>query len=135
MQIVQAGYDQFASSSKGNMSKRPNDDNEIDSTATTDIGVIDTYGDIFLDRSGTYRPALGPTWYHCVTTRIVLNTAVDQYHHGNSIGSSGSGEGSDSRRVMNLVKSPIAGNVSMDYAIQMAGIVVSDEFCGTIHEA
>jgi hypothetical protein len=76
-----------------------------------------------------YRPALGPAWYHCVTTRIIMNTAINQYMYGGS-SSSGvvSGEGENEvRRVLNLVKSPVAGNISMDYVIRTGGLVVSAE--------
>lgn len=91
-------------------------------------GVVDTFGDIILDRNGIYRPALGPAWYHCVTTRIIMNTAINQYIHGGNSSCVVSGEGeSEVRRVLNLVKSPVAGNISMDYVIRAGGLVVATE--------
>jgi hypothetical protein len=63
-----------------------------------------------------------------------MNTAINQYMHGGSSSGVVSGEGDNEvRRVLNLVKSPVAGNISMDYVIGTGGLVVvsAEEEAGT----
>lgn len=74
----------------------------------------DSYGDVILDRTGVYRPALGPAWFHCVTSRIVMSTSV---HRDITTG--------DVFRQMHLVKSPVSGNVSLAFDIGEGGVMAT----------
>lgn len=74
----------------------------------------DVFGDEISDRSGMYRPALGPAWYHCVTSRVVLSTAPQRdMDTGEEV------------RQLQLTKSPISGNVRIRYTIEREGIVTA----------
>jgi hypothetical protein len=38
------------------------------------------YGDAIYDDWGTYQPTLGPTWHHCVSTRLTLRLLQHNPH-------------------------------------------------------
>jgi hypothetical protein len=70
-----------------------------------------------------YRPALGPTWHHCVTTRLVM------YHSGSRkqrqrIDAYESHDVVTDSRVIGLTKSPIAGPAQFGFLVEARGISI-----------
>jgi len=80
------------------------------------------YGDAIHDDWGTYQPTLGPTWHHCVSTRLTMrilnrNTAV--------IGGEG-GQGVRREapvRCLSITKSPVAPPFELEVMIAPRGVV------------
>lgn len=68
-------------------------------------------GDLITDREGLYVPALGSSWHHCVTSRVVMHTDTQSDHN----------TGEDVRR-MHLVKSPLMETSSCDFEIGPEGV-------------
>jgi hypothetical protein len=69
-----------------------------------------------------YMPTLGPTWHHCVTTRLIMSSgSVHTQHQQQS-----DAETLDRRflRTVTIGKSPIAPKQSYVYQITGQGIVV-----------
>lgn len=88
----------------------------------------DLYGDAILDEWGTYQPTLGPTWHHCVSTRLTMRLVQQpQWAAGSSAESvSGDSAGAALRapvRCLSITKSPVAGPSELHVVIAAKGIV------------
>lgn len=87
----------------------------------------DLYGDAILDEWGTYQPTLGPTWHHCVSTRLTMRLVQSpppQWRGGEGV--SGDGAGGAPRpqvRCLSITKSPVAGPSELHVVIAAKGIV------------
>lgn len=76
-------------------------------------------GDRIIDIGGVYRPTLGPTWHHCVSTRLTMYVSRASEW---GIGGEGRGSYEDGVRVITLSKSPIAGPFKIPFEIVQGGV-------------
>lgn len=95
----------------------------------------DLYGDAIHDDWGTYQPTLGPTWHHCVSTRLTMrilnrNTtaaAVGDAGEGWQGGQGGQGGQGVRReapvRCLSITKSPVAPPFDLEVVIAPRGVV------------
>lgn len=94
------------------------------------------YPNLFNDRiydisKRVFHPALGPTWFHCVDTRFVLEKRTklfqrDEFEGGLHLDTNASVHSNkllfDFDRILSIVKSPRVGFVQLMYEIQSSGI-------------
>ncbi len=84
----------------------------------------DIYHEIITDsRNGLFRPALGSSWHHCITTRFVLhNSRAQNPSLEETVRSVHS-------TVFDIVKSPLVSNYrdQIFYEIDKAGIVIDEK--------
>jgi hypothetical protein len=99
----------------------------------------DLYGDAIHDEWGTYQPTLGPTWHHCVSTRLTMRMLQQSAGTGAMLppqrGGSGDGGGSGSGapdasqgnfvpvRCLSITKSPVAPPFELHVMIAAKGVV------------
>lgn len=92
----------------------------------------DPLGDRIIDIGGVYRPTLGPTWHHCVSTRLTMYVSkASEWGIVGGGGGGGLGEGrasyEDGVRVITLSKSPIAGPFKIPFEIVQGGVQARTE--------
>ena len=68
------------------------------------------------------KAALGMSWHHCVSTRILIEHQVDQYQRDDST-FEGDNRFSDNRRSLSVVKSSYMPEQSLSFQITPLGIV------------
>ncbi len=115
-----------------------------------EAGEAGAFGDTIEDEAGDFRPTLGPTWHHCVTTRLVMSNVAaarsaraaagtgaggDEEGDGDGVGgeftfpgiSKGAGrlpwELQSLTKVVELTKSPIAPRERVCFVIGARGLV------------
>jgi len=82
----------------------------------------DVMNDRITDEAGDYRPALGSAWYHCVTSRFILQVVGGANRSlPSSIELPESSVGSVERR-LKLVKSPFLPEFDMPFWITSGGL-------------
>lgn len=89
------------------------------------INQVGAAGDAQGGRPGATRAALGTSWHHCLSTRILFeyqegtihNDAVDPNTSGHGVG-----EGSNQVRHATIVKSNLAGRSSTPFRVEAAGV-------------
>lgn len=88
----------------------------------------DPLGDRIIDIGGVYRPTLGPTWHHCVSTRLTMYVSKPS-EWGIVGGGLAEGRASyeDGVRVITLSKSPIAGPFKIPFEIVQGGVQARTE--------
>ena len=89
------------------------------STRERDSNNNDPLGDRIVDIGGVYRPTLGPTWHHCVSTRLTMYVSRASEW---DVGGDGRGSNDDGVRVITLSKSPIAGPLKIPFEIVQGGV-------------
>lgn len=83
----------------------------------------DPLGDRIIDIGGVYRPTLGPTWHHCVSTRLTMYLSkASEWDIVGGGGGDGRGSNEDGVRVITLSKSPIAGPFKIPFEIVQGGL-------------
>lgn len=81
------------------------------------------YNDAILDEHGqAYQPALGPTWHHCVSIRLTMNTTLLPPEGGVA---AADGQQMVKQKYVSVTKSPICGPHSVPFIITAAGLAVS----------
>jgi len=89
---------------------------------------MDLYGDAIHDEWGTYQPTLGPTWHHCVSTRLTMHSISRDYPHqqppqqGQEY-ETGQEDHCQQLRCLSITKSPIAAPYKLEVIICARGIV------------
>jgi hypothetical protein len=97
----------------------------------------DLYGDAIHDEWGTYQPTLGPTWHHCVSTRLTMRMLQNspaappqQQSYLQRAGSGGGGSLPDASqgafvplRCLSITKSPVAPPFELHVVIAAKGVV------------
>eukprot|EP01032_Pedospumella_encystans_P010568 gene10568-12343_t len=81
----------------------------------------DLYGDAIHDDWGTYQPTLGPTWHHCVSTRLTMRML-------NRNAATGPGDSAGIRkeapvRCLSITKSPVSPPFELEVIIVPKGVV------------
>jgi hypothetical protein len=66
------------------------DDNDDKAVYVSNKGGGDALGDRIADNAGGYRPALGATWHHCVSARLVMRTIPGSMGSSSAQGLAGS---------------------------------------------
>lgn len=84
-------------------------------TASTSLLGSEVLGERIQDSTGLYVPALGPTWHHCVTTRLVINR--QPVMTGIAAGSR-----AVERRYIRVVKSPLVPPQPLPFVIAPGGL-------------
>ena len=88
----------------------------------------DLYGDAIHDEYGTYQPTLGPTWHHCVSTRLTMRLLPQLQNNGSgsNTGSSSGGVGPGGTctqmRCLSITKSPVAPPFELNVIIASKGV-------------
>lgn len=105
-------------------------------TPSNNSNPSDVYGDVIQDGLDLYQPTLGPTWHHCVSTRITIRIVDRNYDNINNINNEvshpniqrGNATNEDGTiiRCLSIVKCPIAPTSSVNVIISSKGIVSSD---------
>ena len=102
-------------------------------TPSNNSNPSDVYGDVIQDGLDLYQPTLGPTWHHCVSTRITIRIVHRNYDninneasHPNIQHSNATTEDGTIIRCLSIVKCPIAPMSSVNVIISSKGIVSSD---------
>jgi len=67
------------------------------------------FGDTYIQNSSEIKPFLGPTWHHCITSRLVMQSSLINFIQSDE-------------RFIHLTKSPIAPYSKIMYTITDAGI-------------
>lgn len=88
----------------------------------------DLYGDAIHDDWGTYQPTLGPTWHHCVSTRLtmrILNRNTISTGGAESVlGVQGGGVRREAPvRCLSITKSPVAPPFELEVMIAPRGVM------------
>jgi hypothetical protein len=83
----------------------------------------DLYGDAIHDEWGTYQPTLGPTWHHCVSTRLTMRVLQSAGTIGNFSAVAADSGPSAPVRCLAITKSPVAAPFELDVVIAPKGIV------------
>lgn len=84
----------------------------------------DVCGDKITDGTCEFKPFLGSTWHHCVTTRLVMKRIINPYIDDSNEDDRNK-RNIKSDRVLVLTKSPIAPTFELSYLINDTGIVSS----------
>lgn len=105
-------------------------------TPSNNSNPSDVYGDVIQDGLDLYQPTLGPTWHHCVSTRITIRIVDRNYDNINNINhevshpniqrGNATNEDGTIIRCLSIVKCPIAPTSSVNVIISSKGIVSSD---------
>ena len=102
-------------------------------TPSNNSNPSDVYGDVIQDGLDLYQPTLGPTWHHCVSTRITIRIVHRNYDNINNEASHPNIQHSNATtddgtiiRCLSIVKCPIAPMSSVNVIISSKGIVSSD---------
>jgi hypothetical protein len=87
-------------------------------TASSSSNPSALYNDAIMDEYGAaYQPALGPTWHHCVSIRLTMNTAMTNAESGVR------GDGQTTRqKYVSITKSPISGPHTMPFVVTSGGL-------------
>ncbi len=82
------------------------------------------YNDAILDEFGAvYQPTLGPTWHHCVSLRLTMNTVlVGSVAEGEEQQATGTALGVR-QKFVSITKSPISGPHSVPFLVAASGLV------------
>ena len=96
----------------------------------------DLYGDAIHDQWGTYQPTLGPTWHHCVSTRLTIRigtststrsvaatTTTTTTMDGDDYNSMPNSSNNIPVRCLSITKSPVAAPYELDVIIAPTGVV------------
>ncbi len=83
------------------------------------------YNDAILDEYGqAYQPALGPTWHHCVSIRLTMNTTLIATSSEGAAAATDGQQQAIKQKYVSITKSPICGPHSVPFMITAAGLAV-----------
>lgn len=91
----------------------------------------DLYGDAIHDQWGTYQPTLGPTWHHCVSSRLTIRIGQSRHFARSATGESGCLQNQNTSsdialRCLSITKSPVAAPYELDVIIAPSGVVARE---------
>eukprot|EP01034_Spumella_vulgaris_P029022 gene29022-35996_t len=93
--------------------------NQVTMASSTNPSAL--YNDAILDEYGAaYQPALGPTWHHCVSIRLTMNTTLTTTSSRDA--DNGHTGVQTRQKYVSITKSPISGPHTMPFVVVSGGL-------------